>query len=215
METDIQGRTPPGATAAPVASNSSSYIEWGGVAGGVFVAWAISIVLFQFGAAAGLAAGAPTLADGTTSWNVLVAGLWVVLVSLASASAGGYVAGRMRVHHGDGTADEAEVRDGMQGLVVWGGATVGVAVASALAGALTSIAAAALDTPMTEPAGEMSDAVVRLADNGSIIFGFATAAGAALAAAGAWFAATFGGKHRDEGLSIHGLVPAMLRRKVR
>jgi len=213
VETDIQGRTPPGAVAAPLSPAAASYIEWGGVAGGLFVAWAISIVLFQFGATAGLAAGAPTLADGAASWNVLVAGLWVVLVTLASASGGGYVAGRMRARHGDGTPDEAEVRDGMQGLVVWAGATVAVAVVTALAGMLTSLAAGPLDTPLADPSAEMSDTVLRLAGNGSIIFGFATAAGAALAAAAAWFAATAGGKHRDAGLSIHGVVPAMLRRK--
>jgi hypothetical protein len=82
VETDTDGRAPLSA-----ALTASSYVEWGAVAAGLFVAWAISIVLFQFGATAGLAVGAPTLADGATSWNVLAAGLWVVLVTIASALA--------------------------------------------------------------------------------------------------------------------------------
>ncbi|MGD1876680.1 MAG: hypothetical protein ACFB13_04175 [Kiloniellaceae bacterium] len=189
------------------------------MAGGLAVAWAISVVLLQFGATAGLALGAPTLADGATSWNVLAAGLWVVLVSIASASAGGYLAGRMRARHGDGTENEVEVRDGVHGLVVWAGATVGVALVTALAGLLASAAAGSLPNPMpnalNNPATGLSDDVLRLADNGSLIFGFATAAGAALAAAAAWFAATTGGQHRDEGLSVHRVVPALFRRKAK
>ena len=209
VETELEGR------GAMASAPGASYIDWGAVTGGLFVAWAISVVLFPFGAGVGLALGAPTLADGAASWNVLVAGLWVVLVSVAGAAAGGYVAGRMRTRHGDATADEVEVRDGIQGLVVWGGATVGVALAGALASLLTSLAAALAADPAAPAAPEASDAVLKLATNGSIIFGFATAAGAALAAAAAWFAATAGGDHRDKGLSVHGAVPALFRRKAK
>jgi hypothetical protein len=210
VETDTDGRAPLSA-----ALTASSYVEWGAVAGGLFVAWAISIVLLQFGATAGLAVGAPTLADGATSWNVLAAGLWVVLVTIASASGGGYLAGRMRARHGDGTENEVEVRDGVHGLVVWAGATVAVAAFTALAGILASMAAAPLANPANNPVAGLSDDVLRLANNDSTIFGFSTAAGAALAAAAAWFAGTAGGKHRDEGLSIDVVVPVMFRRKAK
>ena len=35
----------------------------------------------------------------------------------------------------------------------------------------------------------------------------------ALAAAAAWFSATTGGSHRDEGIAIHGVVPPYLRER--
>ena len=82
--------------ATPVPASGESYLAWSSVMGGSVVAIAISAFLIQFGAAVGLSAGEPLLENGTASWNVVVAGLWVVWVALASAAAGGYIAGRMR-----------------------------------------------------------------------------------------------------------------------
>ena len=188
----------------------SSYLEWGAILGGAMVAGAISVVFLQFGAGVGLAVGAPTLEDGGVSWNVLVAGLWVAVVALASSSAGGYLAGRMRSRWGDATEAEVEFRDGVHGLVVWGVATLAVGILMALLALVSAIGAGAVGG-----SGEAEDTadLVRITANVSTIFNFATAAGAALGAAAAWLGATFGGQHRDEGLSVHEVVPKIFRRK--
>ena len=193
--------------AAP--SVPGSYLEWGPVFGGAAVALAISMLLTQFGAGIGLTAGADaTLEGGGASWNPFIAGLWLVLVALASASAGGYLAGRMRTRAGDATEDEVEFRDGAHGLVVWAVSGVvamfGVSLVTALAGL-----GAAVDTATAEPAAE----VLANAASAGVVFNFASAAGAALAAAAAWFSATTGGSHRDEGIAIHGVVPPYLRER--
>lgn len=188
----------------------TSYLEWGAIFGGATIAGSISVILLQFGAGAGLAMGSPTLPDGGASWNVLVAGLWLAVVALASASAGGYIAGRMRSRRDDAVESEVEFRDGTHGLTVWAVSTLTVALLMAVITALSAIGsvAAVAGTDV-----EASADVVRLTANVSNIFNFATAAGSALGAAAAWFAATLGGQHRDEGLSVHEIVPASFRRR--
>ena len=81
-----------GASLTAVTSTSepgSSYLEWGAIWGGATVAGAMSVVFLQFAAGVGLAVGEPTLQDGSASWNVMVAGLWVAVVALESSAAGG------------------------------------------------------------------------------------------------------------------------------
>jgi len=193
--------------AAP--SATGSYLEWGPVFGGAAVALAITMLLTQFGAGIGLSAAADaTLEGGGASWNPLIAGLWLVLVALASASAGGYIAGRMRSRFNDATEDEVEFRDGVHGLVVWAVSGVVAMFAVSVVTALAGIGASA-DADTTETAAE----VLANAAAAGIVFNFASAAGSVLAAAGAWFAATTGGSHRDEGTAIHGIVPVYLRER--
>lgn len=186
-----------------------SYLEWGAVLGGAAVAVAITVTLSQFGAAVGLGLGAPVLEGGGASWQVLVAGLWLVLVAFASAAGGGYLAGRMRSRFGDAEPSEVEFRDGAHGLVVWGVATLASLGALAAIAALTGAAgAAAFDR------ADLSDAGLRFADNIGAIYAFATAAAAALSAGAAWQAAKVGGEHRDQGISVDAAAPKFLRRKV-
>ncbi|MBO6640255.1 MAG: hypothetical protein JJ920_06205 [Roseitalea sp.] len=186
----------------------TAYLQWGAIFGGIAIASAISFVLAQFGTATGLTIGDPVFEDGTVSWAVLVAGLWTVLVAITSASTGGYLCGRMRARFGDATEDEVEVRDGIHGLVVWAGATLIVIAFTGIAAALGAIAAIGA----VQEIADVSDDVLRLTTNNSVIFAFATAAGAALAAAAAWFGAVAGGNHRDQGLSIHEVVPKRFRK---
>jgi hypothetical protein len=190
----------------PANGAGSSYLEWGGIFGGGIISCAISVVFLQFGSSAGLALGSPTLAHGGASWNVLVAGLWIIVVTIASSAAGGYVAGRMRTRWGDGTESESEFRDGIHGIAVWALATLGAAFFLAMIdgnGAANVINGA--------DAG-LSETTVRLSANIKAIFSFATAAGSALGAAAAWFAATTGGEHRDQGIAFHQIVPVLLRK---
>jgi len=186
---------------------TSSYLEWGGIFGGGVIACAISVVLLQFGASAGLALGSPTLANGGASWNVLVAGLWVVIVATASSAAGGYVAGRMRTRWEDSNESESEFRDGIHGIAVWALATLGAALFFALIG---SNGAAAVVNPAD---AQLNENTARLSANIAAIFSFATAAGSALGAAADWFAATTGGQHRNEGIAFHHVVPVLLRKR--
>ncbi|MBB4121410.1 hypothetical protein [Martelella radicis] len=191
-------------TAAP--GPGVSYLEWGAIFGGAAVAGALATVLSQFGAGIGLAASHAQPTQDGLNWALFLIGLWLILVAFASASAGGYVAGRMRSHFGDGTADESEFRDGIHGIVVWALSTLALGAGAALISAISSLGA-------TSASGEMTDEMMRMAQNASVVTAFGSAAGAVLAAAGSWFAGVAGGKHRDEGLSIHSFVPTALRRK--
>lgn len=193
------------------ASSGGSYLEWGPIFGGTAVALALSMLLTQFGAGVGLAGGEEaTLEDGSISWNVLVAGLWVILVALASASAGGYLAGRMRTRAFDATEDEVEFRDGAHGLVVWAVSGIFGMLGLSIMTALASVGAAAeAGANATEATAE----ALRHAATVGVVFNFASAAGTALAAAGAWFAATTGGAHRDNGTLIHDVVPPYVRER--
>lgn len=188
----------------------TSYLEWGAVFGGVALAGAIATILTQFGAGVGLSVGAATLSDGSVSWNVLVAGLWSVAVAVMSSAAGGYVAGRMRSPWGDATESEVEFRDGVHGVVAWAVATLLVSISLATLTLLLALGKAVADTPAD---AALSADALRIGGNVTGIFAFAVAAGAAIGAAAAWFAATIGGKHRDEGISVHEVVvPRMFRR---
>ncbi|WP_337149278.1 hypothetical protein [Mesorhizobium sp. Cs1299R1N3] len=185
----------------------SSYLEWGGIFGGGVIACAISVVLLQFGSSAGLALGSPTLPNGGASWNVLAAGLWVVIVAIASSAAGGYVVGRMRTRWEDSKQSESEFRDGIHGIAVWALATLGAAFFLAMLGGHGA-------TAVVNPANaQLNESTVRLSAHIAAIFSFATAAGSALGAASAWFAAITGGEHRDEGIAFHHVVPVLLRKR--
>lgn len=203
--------TPEPIASAPTAPAGSSYLEWGAVFGGAAVAIATSVTLAQFGATAGLGPGEAALPNGSASWQPLLAGLWLILVALSSASAGAYVAGRMRSRFGDATENEVEFRDGAHGLVVWAVATIGAGVLISGAAAVAAFAGAML--PIGEETLNAPAAAERIARNASTILGFATAAGAALSAAGAWQAAKVGGEHRDRGISVNVATPHFLRGK--
>lgn len=200
----------PDARAIAAPAPGISYLEWGAVLAGATVASALSVVLFQFGSGVGLALTSPTLEDGSASWNVVIVGLWTLLVAISSAAAGGYIAGRMRSRWGDAVESEVEFRDGVHGLVVWGASTLAVAAVLAI---MTALATVGIATTANVVAATPDPAVVRLSTNITTLLAFATAAGAALGAGAAWFSAISGGKHRDEATSFHVLVPGMFRAK--
>ncbi|HSM41898.1 MAG TPA: hypothetical protein VK862_14185, partial [Afifellaceae bacterium] len=64
----------------------------------------------------------------------------------------------------------------------------------------------------TSMAPEAEAALADFARRSGVVLGFATSAGAALSAAVAWYAATLGGEHRDQGINVYGFVPAFLKR---
>ena len=183
-----------------------SYLEWGAVWGGSVIAIATSTVLGQFGGTAGLALGDPVLANGEPSWQVVVASLWLFLTALASSAGGGYIAGRMRSRWGDAAKSEVEFRDGVHGLSVWAVSTVAVAAVAALAAALAGIG---VNTATVE---EIPANVAEYTQTLTVVYGFAAGAAAALGAGAAWWFASLGGSHRDEGTDVNLLTPRFLRR---
>lgn len=186
--------------------NGQSYLEWGAVWGGSVIAIATSTVLGQFGGSAGLALGEPVLANGEPSWQVIVASLWLFLTALASSAGGGYIAGRMRSRWGDAAKSEVEFRDGVHGLSVWAVSTMAVAAVAALGAALAGIG---VNTGTVE---EIPVNVAEYTQTLTVVYGFAAGAAAALGAGAAWWFASLGGSHRDEGTDVNLLTPRFLRR---
>ncbi|MAM34376.1 MAG: hypothetical protein CMH28_04810 [Micavibrio sp.] len=168
--------------------------EWGVVIAGAVVASAISIVLIQFGSAIGLSAEEPF--QGRMSlelWGIIAIGLWLIWVQLISSLAGGYIAGRMRAPVLGATDHEREMRDGVYGLTAWATATLAVVVCLGFMSAVGSIVAAMGDP---NPVMETLDSNQ---ENIGIIFAFGAGATSLVSAVAAWWAATMGGYHRDEG----------------
>jgi hypothetical protein len=132
------------------------YLEWGPIVAGAIAAAALALVLHAFALAIGLSVSstAPTWRDSSFAL-VLLSGLYVVLAALASYGLGGYVAGLMRARL---SSDEnADLRDGLHGLLVWALATLLTAVIGlATAQSLTRLAAPTSGQagPSTSVAGE-------------------------------------------------------------
>jgi hypothetical protein len=96
------------------------HLQWSAIFAGAVTAAGAAATLQAFGAGIGLSvmSSAPTWRDSSAVlW--LVAGVFLLLVAVASFAVGGYIAGRMRAPLNLDTA-ETEFRDGMHGLVTWG-----------------------------------------------------------------------------------------------
>ena len=106
---------------------TTPYPEWGPVIAGAIAAAALALVLHSFALAIGLAVSstAPTWRDASFAL-VALSGLYIILAALASYRLGGYLAGLMRARLS--SREDAELRDGIQGLLVWALATLLTAV---------------------------------------------------------------------------------------
>lgn len=105
-------------------TSDRGYIDWAAIFAGAVVASAIMAVMTAF--ASGLGLSSFSVDDGgdlSVAWLVITA-LFLILSMVASYMLGGYIAGRMRRPTGTATRDESTVRDGINGLVVWGLGTV-------------------------------------------------------------------------------------------
>jgi len=103
------------------------YPEWGPIIAGAIAAAALALVLHSFALAIGLSvsSSAPTWRDASFAL-VALSGLYIILAALASYGLGGYLAGLMRARLS--SREDADLRDGMQGLLVWALATLLTAV---------------------------------------------------------------------------------------
>lgn len=132
---------------------SGRYVEWSPIILGTLAALAMMVVLMTFGGALGLTVVSPQPYAGMSAKGVAVlAGLYACLVHVASFSAGGYLAGRMRTPWTTTDTVERNFRDGGHGLAVW---ALGVVVGGALAlsGASGIVKAAAGATTAAATAG--------------------------------------------------------------
>jgi len=141
-------------TAAVIASDPPGwrYVDWGPIIVGTLGALAFMVVLMTFGGALGLSVVSPQPYAGLSGKALAVlAGLYAALVHVASFSAGGYLAGRMRTPWATSDTVEKHFRDGGHGIAVWAlGVVVGAALAlsgvsgvvKAISGATTAVTAA-------------------------------------------------------------------------
>ena len=148
---------------APAAADTQehhSYVDWPAVIAGIVVASAISLVLLAFGSAIGLSFADFDAADDVNPvWIAIAAASWLLWVEISSFMAGGYVTGRMRRRFGDATEHESDIRDGVHGLLVWGGALViGAVIAVGGIGAAVSTVGSAVSTATTAASNVADDA---------------------------------------------------------
>ncbi len=203
--------------------------DWSAILAGAVLATAIGLVLLGFGAAIGLSITSPYDGEGASpAAYVIAVGMWLLWVQLVSFSIGGYVAARLRTVTPDATEQENDVRDGLHGVLAWAAGVIAAAVISyaALGGATAAIQSedgrgdviesvaqaaaaeigeAAAEEPAVNPEAADESAAEREAEIArklGILAAFATAASLLVGAAVAFFAAGFGGKHRDENTRI-------------
>ena len=161
---------------APAKVLDGSYIDWAAVLGGGVVAVAVASVFTGFGAALGLSTISAEPGEGSFNFMLIVSGIWIVVSLVASYMTGGYIAGRMRRRVDSASAEEVTVRDGVNGLIVWG---LGIVVSVMLLGSAVSTTVSAVGSA-ANAAGEVLGAVATTA--GAVVGGVAEAA---LSAAGA------------------------------
>lgn len=102
------------------AASDRGYVDWASVFAGVVVATGVAFVLTTFAAALGLGSISIGEDGGISMWWLIITALFVVVSMVAANALGGYIAGRMRRPVGSATKDEITVRDGINGLTVWG-----------------------------------------------------------------------------------------------
>jgi hypothetical protein len=136
--------------------DTSWTLQWTPIVAGALAACAVSSILVTFGTTVGLgvSSAAPTWRDSSVAlW--LLSGIFLILQALISFGCGGYLAGRCRTPYGEATTDDAEKRDGLQGVASWALAIVlGVVLAALVA------MGASRPTSLTQPATTTEPSVI-------------------------------------------------------
>jgi len=155
--------------AAPAVELDRSYVDWPAVLAGGVVAVAVAAIFAAFGAALGLSTISAEPGEGSFNVMLIVTAVWIVVSLVASYLTGGYIAGRMRRRVDQAGADEVTVRDGINGLVVWG---LGILTSVLLLSSVVSTRRSAVGSGAGAVATTVGSAV------GGMVEGAATAAGA-------------------------------------
>ena len=137
---------------ATISSNSTTAVSWGAIFAGAAAAAALSFILMVLGFGFGLLSVSPWSGEGASAealgWGSII---WLIIIQLAAAGVGGYLAGRLRVKWPDIHNDEVYFRDTAHGLVTWSVSTLAAVV-------FMSGTAAAVMTGGAKVAGGIADA---------------------------------------------------------
>lgn len=165
-------------TTLPAPTSDAPYVDWPAIFAGTVVAVAIGLLLTTFGAALGLSSITLDGSDQSSTLELVLTALWMVLTLVAAYLAGGYIAGRMRRRIDTATDDEVTARDGINGLVVWGLGTI--LSVMLLSSAVSFVASTAGN--VAAGAGQAAGAVAQAAGSAtsSVVSGAANAAEAAI-----------------------------------
>lgn len=100
-------------------------VSWGAILAGAAAAAALSFLLTILGFGFGLLSVSPWAGQGA---SVAAIGfgtiIWLIIIQLAAAGLGGYLAGRLRVRWPGVETDEVYFRDTAHGLVTWAVSTI-------------------------------------------------------------------------------------------
>ena len=98
----------------------ASGVSWSAVAGGAFVAAALSVILLALGAGLGLSSVSPWSNTGASASAIGTASIfWLIAMQIISSGMGGYLAGRLRTKWATVHTDEVYFRDTAHGFLVW------------------------------------------------------------------------------------------------
>lgn len=162
----------PAPSAVAGGATSGSYVDWAAILGGSVLAVALVIIFSGFGAALGLTAISAERGEGSGTLALFLSAGWIILSMIAAYALGGYVAGRMRRRLDAASSDEIQVRDGLNGLVVWAVATLlsamvlGSAVSSTVS-AVGSVAGTAAEAAGAAVGGVAEGAASALVPDGA------------------------------------------------
>lgn len=179
-----------------------SYVDWPAIFAGAIIASGAMAVLTAF--AGGLGLSSISVDDGgniSTVW-LIITGLFVILSMVGSYMLGGYITGRMRRPAGSADRNELTIRDGINGLVVWG---IGTAVSAFLALGVVSGGARAV--------GDVAQTAVQTAGSavGGAAQGVGQLAGGVISGAGSAVGGVAQGAGQAAAPSIEQMLPQGLK----
>lgn len=112
-----------------ISSNSTTAVSWGAIFAGAAAAAALSFILMLLGFGFGLLSVSPWSGEGASAETLgLGSIIWLIIMQLAAAGLGGYLAGRLRVKWADIHTDEVYFRDTAHGLVTWSVSTLAAVI---------------------------------------------------------------------------------------
>jgi hypothetical protein len=169
-------------------SSGRSAFNWSVVIAGALAAWAVSFIFIALGTGIGLAVSTPYSGPSATTMTIAGA-IWLVLVQTIAFTAGGYLAGRLRIRdHIPGP--ETLFRDAAHGFMVW---VIGVGLMSVVLVITGALAAHGVSSDQAASA-----TVTEEARKAAAYFSFWSFIALLFAAVAATLAGMLGGELRDE-----------------
>lgn len=120
--------------------NSLTAVSWGAILAGATAAAALSFILMLLGLGFGLLTVSPWSGEGSSAEAIGFGTIiWLIIIQLAAAGLGGYLAGRLRSRWPEAHHDEVYFRDTAHGLVTWSISTLAaIALVGGTASAIVS-----------------------------------------------------------------------------